>query len=285
MSGRPSMLNGRAHRRAGPIGASAMAGTKRLPRRIREGTVASTSGSSARNVEPSELVPSAVTRLNAWPASSSSSVPGSIDISASSRTCVGGDASDSETTTPQRRTIGRHMPLVSTIAGDHGPAATRTSPAAIRSPSTTTPADAPVRPRDRRGSTDADLDAGSCCPRGVRPGGARWTDRIADVEAARRDVRRERRLERCHLVRRDEARAQVWVRRRDLVGELPDALDVAGDRSGDRSARRASRSLRGRDRGRSSRDGGRRGRGRTGAGRPPSSVPRHPRRSRSARRA
>ena len=45
------------------------------------------SGSSSRNVDPSELAPSAVTRLNAWPGLAVvRRVPGSIAISASSRT-------------------------------------------------------------------------------------------------------------------------------------------------------------------------------------------------------
>ncbi len=98
----------------------------------RRGSYSRASGSNGRNVDPSDDRPPAVTRLNpvAPPASPASPASGSMaaSMSASSSTCLGGDASSSSTITPQNGRIGRHAPVGSTIAGrprargdDHGP--------------------------------------------------------------------------------------------------------------------------------------------------------------------
>ena len=229
-------------------------------------------GSSARKVEPSELAPPAVTRLNEIAGVVVRRRPARSRSPASSRTWRGGSARATATTTPQIGRIGRQEPVGSTISGVHGPAATTTSAAAIR-----------WRRRPARPGGDADPLAtrGRGCRAGPRRRAARP---IARMRSSRRPARPDTRYRAGTRRRRAQTGSRRWTAsgdrnvgrrsgcettRASASGRTP---STRGDAQEPRRLRRQRNPSSARYR-RRSRGAGRPGPDRRGAGRPRSCVP------------
>ena len=204
-------------------------------------------------------------------------------ISASSRTWVGPAGSSSSTTTPQRSRIGRHAPVGSMSADDHGPAATRTASAVTGRPSTMTPADRVAADVERGSAALADrspraVRRASRRRRSKRPAGPGSRSRpgrpTAPARAPARAARGSRRRPRRAAARGTPRPAPDP--RRGPLARRPTRTAV---RPGHRPTGSRDRAWTGPGRGRRSPDRAPPGSGRTDAGRRPNSHPRRPRRA------
>ena len=304
MSGRPSTDTGRAQARTGPTGASAIAGTNRRPWATRRGIQASPDrahgrGRSSRGCDR----PAAVTRLNVGPARLGASRL-AVGSDPAESTCP----SDPWT---GRRDLAQglvHLGLLEDVpwrigqtdVDDHAPDRPDRPPSAAsdRAAGLTTVR----RRRGRRRPRSSSHRRVARRPPGPRPGRARrprapttqpgpttigerrecpgrrcrW-DRIADPEPTRGHPRRQAGLERAwRLPRRrtrvrtsSQAAASSAAIRRGPAVPSETSSNPAG--SAGQPEPELVRPAPARDRRRASRDGARRGRGRTGAGRRPSS--------------